>query len=72
MGRSDNDGFAELVERCVIVEARGALEEKEGGTARVSRISKEKCYVKKSGVTRQDEGGSTAIGLVDVKNGVVW
>ena len=56
----------------MIIEARGALEEKEGRTARVSRISKEKCYVRKGGVARQDERDNDAIGLVDIKDRVVW
>ena len=56
----------------MVVEARGALEEEEGGSGRLIRLFKEKCYVKKSGVTRQDEGDNTAIGLMEVKNGVVW
>ena len=43
MGRSDNEGFAELVERCMIVEARKTLEEVEGGTAGVSWMIKENC-----------------------------
>ena len=60
------------MKRCVIVEARGALEEKEGGTARVSRISKEKCYVRKGGVARQNERDNDAIGLVDIQDRVVW
>ena len=56
----------------MIVETRGALEEKEGRTARVSRISKEKCYARKGGVARQDERDNEAIGLVDIKDRVVW
>ncbi len=56
----------------MIVEARGALEEKEGGTAGVSWIFKEKCYVRKGGVARQNERDNDAIGLVDIKDRVVW
>ena len=55
----------------MVVEARGALEEEEGGSGKLI-LSKEKCCMKKSGVTRQDEGDNTAIGLMEVKNGVVW
>ena len=72
MGRSDNEGFAELVERCMIVEARRALEEEEGGTAGVSWIIKEKCYVRKGGVARQNERNNDAIMLMDIKESVVW
>ena len=43
-----------------------------GGSGKLIRLSKEKCCLKKSGVTRQDEGDNTAIGLMEVKNGVVW
>ena len=42
VGRSDNGGFAELVEGCTIVEARRALEEEEGGTVGMSWTIKEK------------------------------
>ena len=45
---------------------------KRRGGGRLIRLFKEKCYVKKRSVTRQDEGDNTAIGLVEVKNGVVW
>ena len=38
----------------------------------MSWITKEKCYVRKGGVARQDKRDNDAIGLVDIKDRVVW